>query len=1085
MWNYLIITASNEAQAAGYRWQLDLRRQLGLLGDVQNVLVVADPGGRRVGSGGSTLFCLMEVLQRELGDSIADIIGSNGITDSRRLQQVLAALRILIIHAGGDSKRLPAYGPCGKIFVPVPGESDRCLPLTLFDRQLPVYMALPAVPAGAGQIVITSGDVMLRFDPQQVSFNRSGLTGLGCYADPAQAANHGVYCGVDTTGRVCKFLQKPTPSQQQALGATNHYGQSVLDIGVMNFDAGTAVRLLEIFGLRTGEQGRAELGGEMGRAVMDCGLDFYREICCGMGSEVTSAHHIAQAHSSGSIWDDVLLGRLLQGLGDIDFNLELLRHCEFIDFGTTAHIVRSGMALMQQDKGTSGLHLSLDINNDIQTGGQLTGANAWVEGCRIRALLNLAGDNVVTGADIDRPLELPAGACLDITAGNALAANKADEKGTAANDGYGDTDRLWFVRCYNIADTFKDNITDGATFCGMPLGQWLQAIGADEDEVWADDVPADKRTLWNARVFPVVADASSYDQWLWMYNPATASAKQKARWLSTRRYSSQQIATLTSPREFFRRRLTIRAAQIRSSLRKMFRPDSGLSAAELAYMLSYGDNADNSDDKAGWIAALIAEACWHYDAGSGTERLIFPRIIHTLGTLIENLSSDKASGNSGRTLGRALPGLADLLAPSETDWLNNIGLELDLDIADWTQRAHKLAFDALSRAIVFSGGNKPSPPVNTLRSDEIVWGRAPARFDTGGGWTDTPPYSLEYGGCVVNTAVDLNGQPPIQAYARLTDELVITIGSIDLGTRIKISQLDELLDYNEATSKYGLVKAALALSGFSPDTASWPADITLADMLKSFGGGLEITTLAAIPKGSGLGTSSIMGAVLLAVINRAMGRELTPRELFNRVLQLEQALTTGGGWQDQVGGAVGGVKIVYATPGLIPDTHINYLPDDVINPAVNGGVTLLYYTGITRLARNILEQVVGRYLNRNRKSMATLQKIKDLTAPVADAMSRKDLPTFGQLVAHVWQLNKQLDPNSTNDEVEKLFARVEPYIYGAKLLGAGGGGFMLMVAKSPADAATITEMLNANPPNDRARFFDYSINTQGLVVTVC
>ena len=76
----------------------------------------------------------------------------------------------------------------------------------------------------------------------------------------------------------------------------------------------------------------------------------------------------------------------------------------------------------------------------------------------------------------------------------------------------------------------------------------------------------------------------------------------------------------------------------------------------------------------------------------------------------------------------------------------------------------------------------------------------------------------------------------------------------------------------------------------------------LRDFLTQYGGGLEITTLAAIPKGSGLGTSSIMGAVLLAVIHRVLGRELSPSELFHNVLRLEQKLTTGGGWQDQIGG---------------------------------------------------------------------------------------------------------------------------------------------------------------------------------------
>ena len=72
-----------------------------------------------------------------------------------------------------------------------------------------------------------------------------------------------------------------------------------------------------------------------------------------------------------------------------------------------------------------------------------------------------------------------------------------------------------------------------------------------------------------------------------------------------------------------------------------------------------------------------------------------------------------------------------------------------------------------------------------------------------------------------------------------------------------------------------------------------------------------------------------------------------------------------------------------------------------------------------------------------------------------DAFIRKDLAQFGRLMDVAWQLNKRLDPNSSNDEIEALFARVRPHIYGGKLLGAGGGGFMLMVCKSPDDAAAV------------------------------
>ena len=66
-----------------------------------------------------------------------------------------------------------------------------------------------------------------------------------------------------------------------------------------------------------------------------------------------------------------------------------------------------------------------------------------------------------------------------------------------------------------------------------------------------------------------------------------------------------------------------------------------------------------------------------------------------------------------------------------------------------------------------------------------------------------------------------------------------------------------------------------------------------------------------------------------------------------------------------------------------------------------------------------------------------------------------------------------------------MLSRIEPHIHGAKLLGAGGGGFLLMVGKSPRDAAAARRALEADPPNDRARFFNFSINRRGLAISVC
>jgi galactokinase/mevalonate kinase-like predicted kinase len=1045
-WDILIVTASNERQAEAYEAQLNLRRELGLLGDVREAIVVADPGGRRIGSGGSTLYCLMEVLRRRLGNRLAK-------SDVRDWERVLAELRVLIIHAGGDSRRLPAYGPCGKIFIPVPGENDSAVCLSLFDRQLPTYLALPAPVQGRGQVTIASGDVLLRFDPTRVKFTKEGVTGLACYAQPEQASRHGVFCrGQDDEVKL--YLQKPSIAEQTRMNAIDAYGQSCLDIGVMHFDAATAVRLLQLFGAKPAAGGEFALSGKRGQAVMERGLDFYREICCAMGRQSSAEHHVRSARESGSKWTPAMLGELFKALSSIPFNVQLLTHCDFLDFGTSRGILGSGARLLQEDRGVSQLRSFLDINNEIAGTGSVQGSSSWVEGCRIHAPLTLAGSNVVVGVDLDEPISLPAGACLDVLAGRDPAGRN-----------------VWFVRCYGVDDAFKESADAGAIFCGRRLLTWLADVGVEQDQVWDDAVASNDRTIWNAKLFPAVPEHGQYRRWLWMFDPDSASETQRQAWRSAPRYSLEQILALADHKGFYERRSLIRAELICGSLHRAFRPESGLSARELAWLMKM------THRPAAWAAEILKQACRCGDQGQGTAALVFPRMIHTLGSAL----AEACSGPGGQ-----LSGLAPMLDSSSLAHLESLGLDPNgrIHVSQWSDRMQEAAFEGLERAIVASGLEEGASPHSVLRSDEIVWARAPARLDIGGGWTDTPPYSLEWGGCVTNAAIDLNGQPPIQAYVRVTDEPVIRIGSIDLGVRIEVTRFEDLMDYRQATGSFALAKAAIVLSGLSPHGGR-AGNKSLKKTLEAFGGGIELTTLAAIPKGSGLGTSSIMGAVIVAALGRAMGRQLSPRELFHSVLRLEQALTTGGGWQDQIGGVVDGVKMIVTEPGMVPDAHIHYVPSDILDPRTNGGRTLLYYTGITRLAKNILHQVVGRYLNRDREAMTTLRHIGSVAHDVMDAFIRKDIERFGRLMDVAWQLNKRLDPNSSNEEIEALFARVGPHIHGGKLLGAGGGGFMLMICKSPSDAAVVRQMLERDPPNRRARFFDFGVSNEGLVVTVC
>ena len=982
-WDYLILTASNEAQAVAYRRQLALRRQLGLLLGVREILVVADPGGRRVGSGGSTLWCLLEVLNRELASQDGDPALPEVWLD------VLQRLRILIIHGGGESRGVPAYGPCGKLFVPLPVPSDSALGTTLFDNQWPIYRRLPRSESGAGQTVICAGDVLLDFSPEEIVLSPEGITGLGCLASPEQASRHGVYC-VGPGGRLRRFLQKPAFSEQAERGAIDDYGQTVLDIGVFGFDPLTAVQLLTMCGTRLDGEHRLAWNGPLADAITSCGLDFYREICCALGSDCTLDGYHKAIQAADSAWAAPLAGRIFDTVCSIPSCVHVLKRCEFLHLSTTRDILYGGQELLRRSGPALLARRCVSINNCVANGLNLAPVTAWVEGCSIEKPVSLGGENLLVGVDVHHSLELSPDSCLDVIPGR----NHAGQP-------------VVFVRCYRNGELLKNTASRDLTFCGHPLHQWLTSAGARPEDIWDESAALSTRSVWNARLFPAESNPRDYHRWLWLFEPAAASPEQLREWLCADRYSLEEMSPLIDQEVFHGRRLALRENEIRRSLRQYFRPEGGFSAADLAYLLAH------SREPEAWMTELMAEARWRWErrkTEAADEAFVFPRIMHTIGsTLLRLLDQDCGPP---QTLLSCLDGIME---PADRIWR----AELDLgpvsrgDPRQWAQRARHAAFQYLRRRIVSSNVAADRVLRNTLRSDEIVWGRAPARLDLGGGWSDTPPYSLEHGGCVLNAAVELNGQPPVQAYARVTPEFLIRCRSIDGGNSLEIRQWDELLDYQSPTADFALVKAALVFCGFTPEGQR--EGQSLQEVLTAFGGGLEMTTLAAIPKGSGLGTSSIMGAVLLAVIHRVMGRQLPQGELFHAVLRLEQALTTGGGWQDQIGGTVGELKLITTQPGLVPEAAIRYVPADVLTPASRGGVNLLYYTGITRLAKNILEEVVGSYLDRDREAVAILRRLGTLATEIAEAASQRNLVRFGRLIDQSWQFNKRLDPHSTSE----------------------------------------------------------------------
>ena len=393
-----------------------------------------------------------------------------------------------------------------------------------------------------------------------------------------------------------------------------------------------------------------------------------------------------------------------------------------------------------------------------------------------------------------------------------------------------------------------------------------------------------------------------------------------------------------------------------------------------------------------------------------------------------------------------------------------------------------LAFGLLRQGLTEQVLAQPQDPRCAAYQDQIVWSRSPVRIDIAGGWTDTPPYCLLEGGNVVNLAIELNGQPPLQAYVKPCREPKIILRSIDLGATEVVETYEELMQFARVGSPFSIPKAALALAGFVPQ---FSADryTSLRQQLEAFGCGIELTLLSAVPAGSGLGTSSILASTVLGGISDFCSLAWDKNEIGRRTLVLEQLLTTGGGWQDQFGGVLGGVKLLQTTGGFEQAPLVRWLPTEVYTQPEYRACHLLYYTGITRTAKHILAEIVRRMFLNNRDQLLLLRQMKEHTMEMYDAIQRQDFVQMGRLVRTTWEQNQMLDSGTNPDAIRRLSGLVDDLCLGYKLPGAGGGGYLYMVAKDPEAAARIRQILTENRPNANARFVEMSLSPTGLQVS--
>ncbi len=230
---------SSARQAAYYRQEIQRRQADGKLPPFAQFLVVPDAGGRRMGSGGATLHAIRVMVEQMFPDAVEEAWWQRH--------------RVLMIHSGGDSKRLPAYSVSGKLFGILPFSTPWGDVNTVFDQMLALSTAwIPCVPSG---LVISSGDVVLTFPAASLDWSRDGVSGAAMLVPFETGAQHGIY--VLNEGRVYSFLQKPTREQTRAAGGLLESDQVAVDTGLVSAGRGHGAMEPGVSTIRPGRFPRA------------------------------------------------------------------------------------------------------------------------------------------------------------------------------------------------------------------------------------------------------------------------------------------------------------------------------------------------------------------------------------------------------------------------------------------------------------------------------------------------------------------------------------------------------------------------------------------------------------------------------------------------------------------------------------------------------------------------------------------------------------------------------------------------------------------------------------------------------------
>lgn len=1095
-WDVVALTASSASQAAGFRARLDALHADGALpGERERYVVLADPPGPRRGSGGATL-----AVCRELPGLFGDAWRTR---------------RVFCLHTGGHSERAPQHGACGKAFAEIPMDAGGYgWAATVLEAQLVQLTPLcETLPPG---VFVSCADVSLEYDHALGNFDREtvdamarGITALAHPSSVAIGEQHGVFvCDAErvaesaqasrraeaTTPLEChRCLQKPSVDEIRAAGCVmqgdiiGRDDEWVLTDSCFHIGVDAVEALIELYSTQ-----RDILAG--------CEICAYGDFMQPLGRDANLSYidrvdHLASVTSSSVSDGEMRLREARRAIAEVLSGRPLmvlpLIPSRFIHLGTIPeflyHTTKDRACLQSLPAPCMPVKIASWSAPDFRQPedtcimSSRIGAGTTLEAgsCVVNCMI---GQNVSIGQECALyDVFLESGAVVESRTFMFTLPVKIN---SAAVE--------FVTIVMNIDDVVKSQTS--STICGVHVEEAALALSMDATSVWRN---GESHTTTLGRFYSVHKTPEE----------SARCALRLAQRLRTGENLSVSFEGQVSINEVLRTYTDTKSIMeiqhdVRSRILGMFMHDilqTNLPAKE-------------------WSAKGLAGVARMYEGSF--------------------LNAENIKNDLFRIMGNAALESQDLnYVDSMRHHLDvgRVALSLRVPYAD--EIAQTCLRTVIVRPLMARDVRSPKP---LSRFDVRV--SYPARFNLAGGWTDTPPFSLERRGAVLHVPALINGERPIVATVIRQHidntsggfiRLIMKNNSEDKCVELRTTK--ELMEHRDPSMSFALHKAVVTLFLF-PEMADMQivdASTTLSERISCHFGPctIELRTEVNLPKGSGLGTSSILAlAMFHALAECAFGEAWKPRDESGRehvlagrvdrhdstghccevsgelsnislsvaihsVLAVEQMIRTGGGWQDQLGGALEGLRLSRSTPGEGAPSTMSELPvysyevvclSDAAKALINSRFACIF-TGTCRLAKTVCDSVVTTWQRRDDGVELALTQCANLASEmiaVFSSLGRRsddelangggdvDISRLGELLEKHKIVQQSLWPSIESPTIRAIYDAISHLSHGSFICGAGSGGHVIAFLKPGVDRESIIRAVRECSDAPEARVVD-------------